>query len=101
MAWNNRKPYILNKNVNLVITFWWGRCPTIVVRGLGKGREDEGCSFAGFSFSPCIIFYFAFENQSDGCDKQHNICFKRKDLKIFTRACTLARSWRLCENMTL
>ena len=59
------------------------------MRGLGKGREDEGCSFAGFSFSPCIIFYFAFENQSDGCDKQHNICFKRKDLKIFTRACTL------------
>ena len=71
------------------------------MQGLRKGREDEGCSFAGFSFSPCIIFYFAFENQSDGCDKQPNICFILKDLKVFTRACTLAWSWRLCENRTL
>ena len=40
-----------------------------------------------FSFSACIIFYFAFENQNDGCDKQQNIFFKLEHLigKIFTR----------------
>ena len=48
----NLKPYIWNKNVNLVIR--------------GRGREDEGCSFSGFSFSACIIIYFAFENQNEG-----------------------------------
>ena len=38
--------------------------------GWDKGREAEVCSFSGFSLSACIIFYFAFQNQNDGCDKQ-------------------------------
>ena len=60
-------------------------------------REAEGCSFSGFSFSACIIFYFAFENQNDGCDKQQNIFFELEDLilKIFTITRILAWSWRL------
>ena len=59
--------------------------------------KDEGCSFSGFSFSACIIFYFAFENQNDGCNKHQNICFKLEDLilKIFTRTRILAWSSRL------
>ena len=63
-----------------------------MVWGWERGREDEGCSFSAFSFSEYISFYFAFENQSDGCDKQQNICFKLKDftLKIFTRTYILA-----------
>ena len=73
-------------------------CPIIVVYGWGRGKEDEGCSFSSFSFSACMIFYFAFENQNDGGEKntmkifliknkQQNICFKLEDLilKIFTR----------------
>ena len=28
--------------------------------GWGRGREAEVCSFSGFSFSACIIFYFTF-----------------------------------------
>ena len=59
----------------------------IVVLGWGRRREDQGSSFSGFSFSACIILYFAFENQNNGCDKQQNICFKHEDLilKIYTR----------------
>ena len=69
----------------------------MVLWGWGRGREDEGCSFSGFSFSACIIFYFGFENQNDGCDKPHNIFFKIEDLilKIFTRIRILVWSWRL------
>ena len=46
--------------------------------------------FSGFSVSACIIFYFAFEHQNDGCDKQQSMCFKLEDvvLKIFTRHAT-------------
>ena len=61
------------------------------------GREAEGCSFSGFSFSACVIFHFAFKNQNGGCDKQQNIFFRLEDLilKIFTKICILAWSWQL------
>ena len=77
--------------------FGGGRCPRIVAWGWKKGRESEGCSFSGFSFSTCIVFYFAYEKQNDGCDKQQNIFFKLEDLilKIFTRTRILTWSWRL------
>ena len=65
--------------------------------GWGRGRAAEGCSFFGFSFSACIIFYFAFGNKNNRCDKQQKTCFKLEDLrlKIFTRIPILAWSWRL------
>ena len=56
----------------------------ILMQGWGRVREDEGCSFPGFSFSACIKFYFAFENQNDRFDKQQNICFKREHLILKT-----------------
>ena len=62
--------------------------------GWEKGRETEDCSFSGFSFSACVILYFTFGNQNDGCEKQRNVFFKLEDLilKIFTRTRILAWS---------
>ena len=88
--------YLEQKNVNLVINSLVGEVSHNRSVGMEKGREAEGCSFSSFSFSTCIIFYFAFENQNDGCGKQLNIFFKLEDLilKIFTRTRILAWSWR-------
>ena len=48
--------------------------------GMGKGKGEllrvEGCSFSGFSFSECVMFYFTFENQNDRCDKQQNVFYQ-------------------------
>ena len=50
--------------------------------GWGREREDKGNSFSGFSFSACIIYYFVFGDQSDGCDKQQKISFKLEVLLL-------------------
>ena len=99
--WGKLKPHIWNKNREFSHkVFGGGRCPTIIAWGWKRGRESEGCSFSGFSFSTCIVFYFAFEKQNDECDKQQNIFFKLEDLilKVFTRTRILTWSWRLWEN---
>ena len=76
--------------VNLVIKFLVGEIsdnPSVVM-GKGKG----GCGLFILGFFILIIFYFPFENQTDGCDKQQNICFKLEYLilKIFVKIRILA-----------
>ena len=50
------------KNVNLVIKFVVGEVSDNRSVGMGKGKRGWGLFILGFSFSACIIFYFAFEN---------------------------------------
>ena len=92
--------YLEQKNLNLVIKPLVREVSYNRSTGWGRGREAEDCSFSVFSFSACIIFYFSFKNQNDGCDKQQNIFCKLEDLmlKIFRRTRALAWSWWLWEN---
>ena len=66
--------------MNLVIKPLVGRCQIIVAWEWETERKAEDCSSSAFSFSTRIIFYFAFEIQNDGFDKQHNIFYKLEDV---------------------
>ena len=59
--------------------------------GMGKRKENEGCSFSGFSFSAFIISYFFFESQNEGCYKYKTKRFfwQKINNKTYVRACAL------------
>ena len=83
--------------MNLVIKSLVGNVSDNCSVGMEKGKKAGSCSFSCFLLSACIIFYFAFENQNDGCHKQQNIFSKLEDLilKISAGTRILASSWRV------